>query len=54
MLRDLLGEVEIKRGLTCAAGQRGFNFQYFYEETKVEAIEKTKAFTEWKGTKKKP
>ena len=48
MIRDLLADVEIKDGLTCSAGTPGFNFKYYYEDKKVEAIEKTKAFKERK------
>jgi len=48
MIRDLLADIEIKYGPSCAAGHPGFNFQYRYEDAKVEAIEKTKAFKERK------
>jgi hypothetical protein len=48
MIRDLLADVELKRAPSCAAGMSGFNFQYYYEDKKVEAIEKTKAFRERK------
>jgi DNA-binding transcriptional regulator YiaG len=51
MIRNLLGGVEIKRGLTCSAGVRNFNFKYFYEVNKIHAIENTAAFKE-RGEKK--
>ena len=53
MIRDLLGDIEIKQGLTCSAGQQHFNYQYYYLDTAVEAIEKTKAFKDRKRKKAK-
>lgn len=46
MIRDLADGIGYRQGLTCAAGTAGFNYKYYYEDKKVYAIEKTKAFKE--------
>lgn len=49
-IKDLLGEADIHQ-------RRQFGRmipRYYYEVTKIEAIEKTKEFEEWMRTKKKP
>jgi len=47
MIRDWLGEPDITYAPSCAAGTcREFTLRYFYLDSRVEDIEKSKAFEE--------